>query len=269
MNLNRILTIVLMLASLALFYMLVRSVNGTIEERESISTKEDAIIERLKLIREAETLFQEVYGRYTSNWDSLADFIENGKVAIVEKKEVIEQQAYGAEKITITFDTLGFVAAKERIFKKTFTVNASENGIFQGFRVNVGDQLIKNQRAYVIKVGDKNNEPPMSEDGTVISFADVKEGDNLKKGQVLINMWRYQYNPNVDVRQIGFIPGRENQKFEIYVGQVDKSGLKVDVIEVKDPTPDDPNRRESNEAKNRKPLHFGSKVDVSTSGNWE
>ncbi|MCU0419138.1 MAG: hypothetical protein MUC38_05715 [Cyclobacteriaceae bacterium] len=269
MTLNRILTVVLLVASLGLFYKLVRSINGTIEEREAIATKEEAIIERLKLIREAETVFQEVHGRYTANWDSLANFIENGRVAIVEKKEIIEQQAYGGEKITITYDTLGFIAAKERIFKKNFTVNASDNGTFMGFKVNVGEQLIKNQRPYAIKVGDKTNEPPLSEDGTVISFADVKPGDALKKGQILINMWRYQFNPNVDLAKIGFIPGRENQKFDIYVGKVDKSGLKVDVIEVKDPTPDDKTRNERNEAKNRKPLHFGSKVDVSTAGNWE
>jgi hypothetical protein len=43
----------------------------------------------------------------------------------------------------------------------------------------------------------------------------------------------------------------------------------VDVIEVKDPKPVNPNRKESNEAKNRKPLHFGSRFDISTSGNWE
>ncbi|MEQ1587357.1 MAG: hypothetical protein ABL895_15820, partial [Cyclobacteriaceae bacterium] len=63
--------------------------------------------------------------------------------------------------------------------------------------------------------------------------------------------------------------GQDGLKFDIFVGVVEKSGVKVQVIEVRDPKPVNPVRNESNEAKNRKPLHFGSRLDVSTSGNWE
>ena len=43
----------------------------------------------------------------------------------------------------------------------------------------------------------------------------------------------------------------------------------VDVVEVRDVAPVNPNRNEENEAKNRKPLRFGSRTDVTTAGNWE
>lgn len=269
MKLTKILTIVLFAASLFLAFRLYRGVQGTIEERESIATKEEAIIERLKLIREAEIVFQEVNGRYTANWDSLANFIETGKVAIIQRREEITQKSYGQEEVKVFIDTLGFVSAKERIFKKKYTVNASDNGIFKGYKVKVGDKVIKNQKAYILKVGDREQEPPFSEQGIITELAAVNPGDEVKKGQLLISFWDYQFNPNVDVSTIGEVPYMPGQKLEIFTGKVDKNGLMVQVIEVKDPKPVNPARKESNDAKNRKPLRFGSRTDVSTSGNWE
>jgi biotin carboxyl carrier protein len=269
MNLTKILTVVLLAASLFLAYRLYRSVQGTIEERELISSTEASIIEKLKLIREAEIVFHSVNGRYTANWDSLINFIESGKVPIVQRREVITQKSYGVEDVQVFVDTLGFIAAKERIFKKNYAVNASDNGIFMGFKVKEGDKVIKNQKAYSIKVGDKVNEPPFQDQGTVTKLEAVNVGDELKKGQSLISLSEYIFDPNTDLSTLGNVPGKEGLKFDIFAGMVDKSGLKVDVIEVKDPKPVNPNRKESNEAKNRKPLHFGSRLDVSTSGNWE
>jgi biotin carboxyl carrier protein len=269
MNLTKILTVVLLIASLFLAYKLYRSVQGTIEERDLISSTETAIIEKLKLIREAEIVFHSVNGRYTANWDSLTNFIQNGQVPILQRREVITQKSYGVEDVQVFVDTLGFVPAKDRIYKKTYSVNASDNGIFMGFKVNMGDKVIKNQKAYSIKVGDKVNEPPFQDQGTVTKLEAVNSGDELKKGQPLMSLTEYIFDPNTDLTTLGDVPGQAGLKFEIFAGQVDKSGLKVDVIEVKDPKPINPTRKESNEAKNRKPLHFGSRFDVSTSGNWE
>ncbi|MBY0435044.1 MAG: hypothetical protein K2U26_13115 [Cyclobacteriaceae bacterium] len=268
MNLTKILTVVLIAASLVLVGYLYNSIQKVIDDRALIETTEKGVIERLKLIREAESVFQEQFGKYTSNWDSLADFIEKGQVPILERREIITQQAYGGEKVEIKIDTLGFISAKERIFKKNYTLNATDNGIFLGYKVKVGDQVIKNMKAYSIKVGDRTNEPPFQEKGTIVSLSEVREGEAVKKGKVLINYSDYIFNPNIDVRKIGEVPGT-GKMFDIFVSKVDKGGFKVDVIEVKDPAPINPARKESNEQKTRKPLHFGSRIDVATAGNWE
>lgn len=267
MNLTKILTYVLLAVSLYLAYFLYSSVQKTIDDRNSIATKEAAVIERLRLIREAEIVFQEVNGRYTTNWDSLATFIEKGRVPIIQRREEIKQKAYGGEEVIVHIDTLGYIPAQERIFKRNYTVNASDNGIFMGFKVKEGDNVIKNQKAYSIKVGDKVNEPPFFEKGMITSLADVKPGDEVTKGKILINYWDYQFNPNVDIKKLGV--KEDGKPYKIFVGYVDKAGIKVQVIEVVDPSPDNPIRKEANEAKNRKPLRFGSQTDVSTSGNWE
>jgi len=251
MNLTKILTIVLLAVSLYLAYFLYSGVQKTIDDKASIENKEASTIERLKLIREAEIVFQEVTGNYTANMDSLATFIETGKVPIIERREEIKQKAYG----------------KEKIFKKNIAVNASDNGTFMGYKVKVGDKVITNQKGYAIKVGDKTNELPFLEKGTVSALADVKVGDALTKGQSLISLWDYKFNPTTDLKKLG--EKEDGTKFEIFAGKVDRSGVQVQVIEVVDPKPDNPIRKESNDQKARKPLRFGSRVDVSTAGNWE
>ena len=269
MNLNRILTIVLVAASLFLAFRLYRGVQGTIDDREAILTNESAIIARLKLIREAEIVFQEVNKRYTANWDSLSKFIENGRVPNIQRREEITQVGYGQEIVKVFFDTLGFTPAKERIFKKNFTVNASDNGIFMGFKVKVGDRVIKNQKAYLLKVGDKMQNVPFQEQGVITILSSINSGSEVKKGELMINYWDYAFDPSVDIKKVGEVPNLEGKTFDIFVGKVDKNGVMVQVIEVKDPKPANPMRKESNEAKGRKPLAFGSKLDVTTSGNWE
>ncbi len=269
MNLNKILTFVFLAASLFLGFRLYRGVEGTIEERENIKNVESAVIEKLKLIREAEIVFHEVNKRYTANWDSLSNFIETGKVPIIQRREVIKQLSYGQEEVKVFIDTLGYTPAKERIFKKNYSLSAADVGIFKGYKVKEGDRVIKNQKAYVISVGGKDQEPPFSEQGIISKLEPVNVGDEIKKGQQLISYWDYQFNPNTDLKKIGELPGNPGKNFDIFVGKVDRNGVFVQVIEVKDPDPINKSRKESNEQKNRKPLHFGSRIDVSTSGNWE
>lgn len=269
MNLNRILTFVFFILSGVLAFFLYSGVQGTIDDRENIKRVEAQVIEKLKLIREAEIVFQEVNRRYTANWDSLTSFIENGKVPIIQRREIITQKAYGAEDVKVIIDTLGFTPAKERIFKKNYTLNAGDAGIFRGFKVKEGDRVIKNQKAYTVDVNGKSQEPPFSEQGMISKLEPVSVGDEIKKGQLMISFWDYAFDPTIDLKKLGELPSIPGKNFDIYVGKVDKNGVAVQVIEVKDPAPINKSRRESNEQKNRKPLHFGSRIDVSTSGNWE
>ncbi len=269
MNLTKILTVILFGVSLVLGWYLYSGVQNVIDERAIIESTETAVIERLRLIREAEMLFQEQNGRYTSSWDTLANFIETGRVPILQRREIIKQKAYGGEEVTIITDTLGFVSAKESIFKKNYSMNATDDGVFEGFKVKVGDRVIKNQKAYTVMVGNNKNEPPFQEEGTIDSLADVKVGESITKNKVLIYYSNYVFNRNIDLKKIGEVPGQNGLLFDIFTKKLDRNGVKVDVIEVKDPKPRNPIRRESNDQKTRKPLRFGSRVDVSTSGNWE
>ena|SRR5688572_14907770 len=112
MNLTKILSIVLFVVSLGLAYFLYDSIHSTIEFRQSIADTEKQITDKLAVIREAEKAFLEQHGRYTSNWDSLSNFIENGRVPITIRTEKITQLSYGEEKVEVKIDTLGYMPAQ-------------------------------------------------------------------------------------------------------------------------------------------------------------
>ncbi len=269
MNVTKIVSIVFLLGSLGLGYYLINSVKSTIDERALISDREDAVIEKLKLIREAEIVYQEVNGNYTSDWDKLIDFIKNGEYPIIQKRETVVTLSYGADSSIITIDTLDIIPARERIFKETYNVNSANNGIFRGFKVKVGDYATQGAGAYTLNQSGKDVTHKFRESGVVTNIQDVFEGSQVTKGDLLMTLIDNKFDPNVNIDRLPYVPGYDNVKFIIYAAEIDKSGSMVDVLEVKNPRPFDPNRAEDNDAKNRKPLRFGSKTDVTTSGNWE
>ena len=103
----------------------------------------------------------------------------------------------------------------------------------------------------------------------VDSLANIHEGESVQKNKLLIYYSNYVFNKDTDLSKLGEVPGRPGVKFTIVAKKIDRNGLMVDVIEVIDPQPTNPARRESNDQKTRKPLRFGSQTDVSTAGNWE
>jgi hypothetical protein len=270
MNLTRILSIVLFLVAIGLAWYLYSNINTTIETKAHVAQTEEKITEKLAVIREAEKAYLERYGHYTANWDSLTDFIENGRVPITVRKEIITQLSYGEEKVEVKIDTVGFMSARDRIFKKNFQLNAATNGVFQGFLVAEGDYAVKGKGAYRLKEDGKPRADvfPFTESGHITGLSRIKPGDQIRRGQNLANLWEYHLNPNVDIATLRNVPGSDKD-FDIFVGKVKRGNSMVSVIEVRDPAPINPERRASNEAKNRQPLGFGSRVDVSTGGNWE
>ncbi len=271
MNLTKILTYALFIVSLGLAYYLYSNINSTIEFQESIADTEKQIIDKLQIIREAEKAFLEQHGKYTSSWDTLINFIENGVVPITQRTETIIPLSYGKDSIHVKIDTLGSISVKDKIFKKTYTITAADNGTFMGFDTKLGAYVVKTASAYRIKKTGKDQTEQLKfiDKGTVNYMAEVKPGDHVRKGQLLISIWDYALNPKVNIKTLADIPGSNGKQFNIFTGKIERNNVKVNVIEVVDPAPINPERRASNEAKNRKPLGFGDRNDVSTIGNWE
>ncbi len=90
-------------------------------------------------------------------------------------------------------------------------------------------------------------------------------------GTILVKDSIFKKNryPNFKLETLDKVPGSKDAKFAMWADQIDKSGVMVDVIEVWNTEPVDPKRKETNEARNKKPLRFGSRTSVTTTGNWE
>ncbi|MDH5396838.1 MAG: hypothetical protein OEX02_01740 [Cyclobacteriaceae bacterium] len=268
-------TIILTSIGLGMATYLAGSIKYTIDEQNMIADREELVIEHLGLIREAEIVYQEVNGKYTADWDSLINFIKYGEYPIIQRTEEIITLAYGADSVILHLDTLEMVPARERIFKANYTENAVDSGTFISYEVKNGDRAIKGLTAYTMKnPRGKTYEHVLHNNGVITSLADLNPGDKIQKGQNMITYWEYRFNPKINLDELGYVPGyegRDKVRFTIFAGKipVGVTGILVDVIEVKNPKPFDKTRSESNEAKNRKPLKFGSRTDITTSGNWE
>ena len=182
----------LLAAGLAFF--LVNSIKSSIDEEARINVAEEKVIEKLKMIRDAQIAFQSVNGQYANEWDTLLNFIENGNIFLIQRREETVLLDYGAEETTLYLDTLGSVTVIDSLFSSI---------------------------------------------------------------------------PNFIAGNLINVPGYDNVKFEIWASKIEKGGVEVDVVEVRNPKPFDPNRKESNEANINKPLRFGSRTSITTAGNWE
>lgn len=74
------------------------------------------IIDQLKLIREAELGYKAVYGKYTSNWDSLLHFVDSGYFYITQRTETVITLDYGADSTSVQIDTLGRKQVLDSLF---------------------------------------------------------------------------------------------------------------------------------------------------------
>ena len=97
-------------------------------------------------------------------------------------------------------------------------------------------------------------------------FVDI---DTLGTVLVRDSIFTAQKWPNFDLETLMNVPGSDGKKFAMWADQIEKSGVMVDVVEVRNTAPVNPARKESNESNIKKPLRFGSRTQVTTAGNWE
>ncbi|MBW8051561.1 MAG: hypothetical protein FVQ77_14725 [Cytophagales bacterium] len=164
-----------------------------IQEQKLIEAIEEKVIDKLKLIRDAQIAYMSVNGEYAERWDKLIDFVKNGNFYITERKERIITFTYGADSIVVEKDTLAVVPVRDSLFSK-------------------------------------------------------------------------EKYPDFDPVTLLLIPESSGKKFDIFADRISKSGVLVEVFEVRDSDPVNPKRRRNN---SENALKIGSMTDVTTSGNWE
>lgn len=115
---TKIFTALLIVVALGLGYFLFSSIKTDIELEEKIAATEERVINKLKMIRQAQVAYQAVHGDYTDSWDSLLGFVDTGKLYNVARKERIIMLPYGADSTVVTYDTLGTVSVRDSIFNE-------------------------------------------------------------------------------------------------------------------------------------------------------
>jgi hypothetical protein len=124
LKLNPVISILLWVVILFLGYSLYKSVIGPVEFNKTKIARYQKVVENLKDIRTAELAHQEITGKFTGSFDSLVQFIDTAKFAIIERRDtsfadVEKNKAYGVDGYyleAIIIDTLGFASVKDSLF---------------------------------------------------------------------------------------------------------------------------------------------------------
>ncbi len=130
-------TILFYACACVLGYALVNTIKTSIEQEALIIESEARVIERLKIIREAQKTYQLRYGRYAASWDSLELFMKEGVIYNVSKKEIVIpkdkirtlETYYLGDSIRTIYDTLGTIPAINSVFENgvaTFNLDSME-----------------------------------------------------------------------------------------------------------------------------------------------
>lgn len=137
MKKRTIFTVVFWLCAAVLGYALVDTIKTSIEQEALIIESEARVIERLKIIREAQKTYQLRYGRYAASWDELEKFMKEGVIYNVSKKEIVIpkdkirtlETYYLGDSVRTIYDTLGTVPAINSVFedgRPTFSLDSME-----------------------------------------------------------------------------------------------------------------------------------------------
>lgn len=113
---------VLIAAVVGLSFIIYESIMEPVRFEREKNKRREAVIIRLKDIRELQYSFYNIYGHYTANLDSLVDFAKVGKLPIVKLTADPNDTTFS----TSIRDTLGFVLVKDTLFKNREDFNPDQ-----------------------------------------------------------------------------------------------------------------------------------------------
>lgn len=122
---SSIIKIVLAIVVIILGYLLYSSIMKPIRFQEVLISRNAQIANKLKDIRSAQLLYKQFHNNYTSGFDTLFDFLRNGKIPVVKMVPDPNDTTFSR---SIT-DTIGFIGISDSLFGKRTNFNMEDLAI--------------------------------------------------------------------------------------------------------------------------------------------
>lgn len=106
---RRVIQVLFVLIIIILGYLIVESIMEPIHFNQEVEVREQATIDRLIDVREAQKAYKDIYKRYTGSFDTLISFLDTGSFAVVKAIGEIPEE---------WLDELGFEKAREKALKE-------------------------------------------------------------------------------------------------------------------------------------------------------
>ncbi len=105
-----VIRIVLVAVIALLAYLTYNSIAQPVKYAKEVILKEQAVVDQLKIIREAQLAYKEVNGNFTASWDTLVNFMQNGELKVVS--------AFGDQddSTTVFRQSISFVSVRDSLF---------------------------------------------------------------------------------------------------------------------------------------------------------
>lgn len=264
MGITRVLSIFFFLVAVGLAVVLVRNIKSKVDEDKKIDRHEKMVINKLKMIRDAETAYLSTNGKYTASFDTLIAFIDTGSIYITQRTEDIKVLQYGREEVTVHIDTIGKVSVKDSVFVVREPLTALAAGTVQSLNIQENTTVKKGDVLAVIVSNKGKSVNIRAPYNARVEKVIGREGMQVEAGDNLANL---AYDRISNINNLPFIPeSPDNSKFEMFAGKIKKSNVVVDVFEAKDTQPINPKRKLNH---NENALRVGSRTEVTLAGNWE
>ena len=106
---RKVLQFLFVLVIIGLGYLIVQSIMEPIKFNQEVEVREQATIDRLIDIREAQKAYKDIYKKYTGSFDTLIAFLDTGSFAVTRAIGEIPEE---------WMEELGFDAARERALEE-------------------------------------------------------------------------------------------------------------------------------------------------------
>lgn len=90
--------------------------------------------------------------------------------------------------------------------------------------------------------------------------------DTLGSVNVIDSLFNERKFPEFNLEALAVVPGSHGKLFEFFADKIERNSYEINVFEIRDPNPINPERKLNN---NEKALKVGSRTDASTEGNWK
>jgi len=255
--LTRIITIVLVIVSISLTWLLYSKVKGPVDEKQYLAKIEQQNVAKMKFVRDLQGMYLSKYGKYCGNWDELIKFAQSGEVPNVQISEVAYlEDGNGTEKIKQKIDTLGMISVRDSLSSQYPNLDISKVNLAAGtnkqFTLFAGTT---NAGGVILNVFEMKDEYPinpergaqMNDDGKPYSVTTLISHFTKKSEEVTQEAIEVQ-------RKMKGKTGEEEKKFQVELDEISKYinlyGKRIEQLETK-------------------PLRVGSRTEASTAGNWE
>jgi hypothetical protein len=141
-KLHWVLSVLLIAIAAFLVYKINFEIQKPMQFNKEKKVKYARVIENMKIIRDAEVAFKKVKGRYTDNGQELIDFIDNGKFALTQTRNVVKTVNVGGgitkEIEERVVDTIGYEDVRAKFAGKDYKNMLKIPGTDQNFKIEIG-----------------------------------------------------------------------------------------------------------------------------------